>query len=136
VAEAAVEALFEKLGELVTMLVAPEIAEAREVIDLATDPAGAIPGMEYVRFFQEISSYFQLMSGDLDGVAQFADEHNLVTAQRFVETMRELQRLAARGSQLGNKMDEVRVDLKKWQEELDKAEAALQACEAGHAAAA
>ena len=92
--------------------------------------------MEYVRFFQEISSYFQLMSGDLDGVAQFADEHNLVTAQRFVETMRELQRLAARGSQLGNKMDEVRVDLKKWQEELDKAEAALQACEAGHAAAA
>src|SRR2546428_37086 len=38
VAEEALEALFEKLADLVTHLVAPEIAAAKDVIDLATEP--------------------------------------------------------------------------------------------------
>ena len=134
-AEEALEALFEKLADLVTHLVAPEIAAAKDVIDLATEPSGAIPGMEYVNFFNELVGYFKLMQGGLDNVAQFADEHDLVTTKRFVETMRELQQLAARGSQLGNRMDTVRVELKGWEDKLQQAKAALEACEAAHAAA-
>jgi hypothetical protein len=50
--------------------------------------------------------------------------------------MRQLESLAARGSQIANTMAQIEVERNRWQEELDKRQSELDACVAQAGAAA
>jgi hypothetical protein len=97
---------------------------------------GSVPGSGYVSFFQEMHGMLDIVTGDLSTIEKVANENGLRTVQRFVETVRQLEALAARGLQVGRKMAEIEVERDRWQEELDRRQAELDACMASAQAAA
>ncbi|HUG74443.1 MAG TPA: PrsW family glutamic-type intramembrane protease [Acidimicrobiia bacterium] len=130
-----IQSLISKLLALVTSKYGGPLGKA---YGTTTDPLGALPGVgdakAAIEFFTEMQGYFDLMQGDIEAVAELAEEHGLAETKRFVEKMRELQDIGSKGRQIGYQIDEINVQKDQWQEKLDKAREELDKCRSSKAA--
>lgn len=126
------------LSKLLAILTSKYGGSLGDLYGTTTDPLGAVPGvgdaLAAIDFFKEVNGYFDLMQGDIEAVAELAEQHGLPETKRFVEKMRELQDIGSKGRQINYQIDEINVQKDQWQEKLDKAQAELDKCRASKAA--
>jgi hypothetical protein len=92
-------------------------------------PGGDLPLLDAATFAQRLNQYYQIIQGDMSTLETLADAEGLTDVQRFLDKMRELGSLGARGAQIANQMDEIKVDQDHWKEELERRRQALRECE-------